>query len=183
MARALTPGKQQAVAGGAASAATKRGKGAAAPASAPADADEPKLHTPSAAASRHPRDPVYLAVPLVAMALTLALQWRFPLLDYVGLYFMLAIQGALFVATLLFGAGRAWDDWALLAALGSLAAFTRFWRIEDPQGIIFDEVRGRPRAARRAPAPRAPLLIHTRSRSLARTHTTTTTTTPLPGAL
>ena len=53
---------------------------------------------------------------------------------------MVAIQATLLAATLVWGAGRQWRDWVLLAGLGSLAALSRFWRIEDPASIIFDEV-------------------------------------------
>lgn len=33
-------------------------------------------------------------------------------------------------------------DWLLLAGFFLLAVVTRFWRIDDPKSIIFDEVRG-----------------------------------------
>ncbi len=114
---------------------------AAAPAAAPA----------AAAAFPHTLALVLLAGCLVA---TYSLESLAPTLDYVGRDIMLAVQVVHLAATAAFGVRQ---DWVVAAALANLAAFTRFWRIEDPQSIIFDEVSGRglegflPPAAQQAP--------------------------------
>jgi hypothetical protein len=80
-----------------------------------------------------------------ALVATYSLESLAPTLDYVGRDIMLGVQFAHLLATAAYGL-RA--DWLLAALLANLAALTRFWRIEDPQSVIFDEVRG----ARACPA-------------------------------
>ncbi len=113
-----------------------------------ADSDEPKVHGGGGAGSGGARrdfgSSARVLLPVAVVLLTLALRSTYPEeMDYVGFYMMLAIQGVLLVATLLLG-DKDWADWAVLTGLGTLAALTRFWRIHDPQGIIFDEVRAIP---------------------------------------
>lgn len=74
---------------------------------------------------------------LALLVLTYSLESFAPTLDYVGRWIMLAVQLVHLLATAAYGL-RA--DWVLVAALANMAAFTRFWRIEDPQSVIFDEV-------------------------------------------
>ena len=71
-------------------------------------------------------------------------------------------------------AARGWwvPDAVILAVLAVLAAVSRFWRIHDPRGIIFDEVRTR-RADALPPLPpprkkTAPRSRRLRSRRLRR---------------
>jgi len=108
---------------------------------APTDSDESKVHGAGASGEGGSSQGVRLLLPVAGLLVTLGLRSAFPAeMDYVGFYMMLAIQVVLFLATMLFG-GHGWLDWALVTGLGTLAALTRFWRIHDPQGIIFDEVR------------------------------------------
>ncbi len=108
---------------------------------APAAAQAAPAAAPAAAAAI----PHTLALTLLAacLVLTYSLESLAPTLDYVGRYIMLAVQLAHLAASAAFGVRQ---DWLVAAALANAAAYTRFWRIEDPQSIIFDEVRERARS-------------------------------------
>ena len=104
--------------------------------------DKPKpLLAPAPALTPAPASGFLHSVTLVVLTagvfLTYSLESLAPTLDYVGRDVMLVVQLVHLVATALYGL-RA--DWVLVAALANLAAWTRFWRIEDPQSVIFDEV-------------------------------------------
>jgi len=75
---------------------------------------------------------------IVALFFTYSLESSAPTLDYWGRNLMLFAQLIHLVATAMYGLKT---DWFLVCTLANLAAFTRFWRIEDPNSIIFDEVR------------------------------------------
>ncbi len=117
---------------------------ASAPSHAAADAEE-KAKPPMPPAAAAFQANLTLCLLGAALVATYSLESLAPTLDYVGRDIMLGVQFAHLLATAAYGL-RA--DWLLAALLANLAALTRFWRIEDPQSVIFDEVRG----ARACPA-------------------------------
>lgn len=99
--------------------------------------DKIKKSTSQAAAASAFYHYATVVVLLVCLFATYTLETAAPTLDYWGRGIMLLVQVVHLIFTAMYGLKV---DWVLVAVLANLAAFTRFWRIEDPNSIIFDEV-------------------------------------------
>jgi hypothetical protein len=137
----------------------KASEAAAAAVPAPKDAEEePKpvvVPPPSASGAPSPALPqsAVLFILGALLILTYSLESLAPTLDYVGRDIMLAVQVLHLAATAVYGLNA---DWVVVMVLANLAALTRFWRIEDPQSVIFDEVSRRSSNLSAGPLPPPP---------------------------
>ena len=137
----------------------KASEAAAAAVPAPKDAEEePKpvvVPPPSTSGAPSPALPqsAVLFILGALLILTYSLESLAPTLDYVGRDIMLAVQVLHLAATAVYGLNA---DWVVVMVLANLAALTRFWRIEDPQSVIFDEVSRRSSNLSAGPLPPPP---------------------------